>query len=337
MPATPRFSHVRMKTFSIIFERFGHVNQVFFSPAILLQLVRFRPEVVLTEGASNILNNLITCSYCLLTKTPYIWWDLGKIRGQASENRFRRLLNPVIKFYFRRAEIILGYSNFAKDFFHQQGVPPQKIVVAGNTVRLKKHLDFQQKHANAAGALKKKLGLENKFVFLAVGGLEKAKRFDLLIKVFQQLQKKEPQIALVFVGAGPEQQRLQKLAGDNPNCHFAGAHFEDVGLYFMLANMFVLPGLGGLAINEAMAYGLPVIAAPADGTELDTITEGKTGFLINRNDPAGLFEKMNWCVKHPDKVREMGVQAKSLILSEYSLERMIENIKIAIVQAVQNQ
>ena len=44
-----------------------------------------------------------------------------------------------------------------------------------------------------------------------------------------------------------------------------------------MSNIFVLPGTGGLAINEAMAYGLPVICSEADGTEKDLVIKVERG------------------------------------------------------------
>src|SRR5699024_8021625 len=58
---------------------------------------------------------------------------------------------------------------------------------------------------------------------------------------------------------------------------------KEVELIFRKADVFLLPGTGGLAVNEAMAYALPVISAPGDGTIYDLIDDGKNGFLIEHN------------------------------------------------------
>ncbi len=332
---TPRMAHARLWTLSFIFERFGHVNQFFFSPGILGQLLRRRPDVVLTEGASNILNNLLTCSYCLVTRTPYIWWDLGRIRGQKSQNIFRRLLSPPIRFFMKRASIALGYSNVAADCFRQEGIPESRIVVAGNAVRMDRHIDYQESHRGEADALSAELGIGDCFVFLAVGGLERGKRFDQLIRAFHLLAKERSDVRLLIVGDGPEMPALreQARAGADGMIHFAGAHFDDVGLYFMIANCLCQPGLGGLALNEAMAYGLPLIAGPADGTELDLVIERKTGFMIGMDNESELLERMRWAAAHPAEMAAMGERAHALITQEFSLASMVEKIEAAITLA----
>lgn len=329
---TPRFPHVRMKTLSIIFERFGHVNQIFFSPSVLLHLIRFKPDVVLTEGTPNIFNNFLICSYCLLQRIPYIWWDGGIIRGQESVNIFRRILFPLILFYIKRAAVILSYSTYGKEYFKSLGIAADKIVVAGNTLRLEKQLRFKEEHFSEVEALKSEIGFQEKFIFLAVGSIEKTKRFDLLIRVFRDLGKSYPHIGLIIVGGGnaEELNRLKALAGESDRIYFAGPRFEDVGLFYSMADVFVLPGLGGLAINEAMAYALPVISAPADGTELDLVKKNRTGFLIGMDAADDLRRKMEWCIRYPEAVRKMGNHAREFVASQYSLNNMINNFKEAV-------
>ena len=137
----------------------------------------------------------------------------------------------------------------------------------------------------------------------------------------------------MIVGEGPELASLKKIANNSPYIHFAGAQFDDVGLYFLISDVFVLPGLGGLALNEAMAYGLPIIAGPADGTEIDLIKDLDTGFLIQKNVEDDLSNKMLWCVEHKSETKQMGINAKNYILEDYSLEKMIANIKLSITKA----
>ena len=65
---------------------------------------------------------------------------------------------------------------------------------------------------------------------------------------------------------------------DSKNIFFVGKIIDGISKYFLQSDVFVLPGLGGLAISDAMIHGLPVIAGKADGTEIDLVTN-ETGFL----------------------------------------------------------
>ena len=58
--------------------------------------------------------------------------------------------------------------------------------------------------------------------------------------------------------------------------YFAGAVCDGVEAWFAAGDVFVLPGLGGLALNQAMALGLPVVSSDADGTGADLVVPADT-------------------------------------------------------------
>ena len=90
---------------------------------------------------------------------------------------------------------------------------------------------------------------------------------------------------LVIVGDGPERAKLESLAKEvYPSAEFVGTkHGAELTPYFAEADLFVLPGTGGLAVQEAMAHGLPVIVAKGDGTQDDLVRAGN-GWQIPPED-----------------------------------------------------
>src|SRR5262249_468491 len=50
---------------------------------------------------------------------------------------------------------------------------------------------------------------------------------------------------------------------------------------FLNSHLGILPGRGGLAIQELMAYGIPVASGLADGTERDLIANHSNGYLVD--------------------------------------------------------
>ncbi len=67
-----------------------------------------------------------------------------------------------------------------------------------------------------------------------------------------------------------------------PETEFPGGiHDEALAPWFRKADLFVLPGTGGLALQQAMAYGLPVIAGVADGTQADLVRQSN-GWLLEK-------------------------------------------------------
>src|SRR6185369_11044416 len=91
-------------------------------------------------------------------------------------------------------------------------------------------------------------------VILFVGRLQARKRVDYLLRACAEMESKP---RLLIVGDGPERAALESLAKDvYPSAEFIGAkHGAELKPYFEQADLFVLPGTGGLAVQEAMSYG----------------------------------------------------------------------------------
>ncbi len=77
------------------------------------------------------------------------------------------------------------------------------------------------------------------------------------------------------------------------------------------ADAFILPTLAdgfGMVISEAMAIGLPVICTQnSGGTEI--ITHLQNGLIITAGDEQAIIESINWCIKNPNQLNEIGKSA----------------------------
>jgi glycosyltransferase involved in cell wall biosynthesis len=98
-----------------------------------------------------------------------------------------------------------------------------------------------------------------------------------------------------------------------------GSELKD---YFLRADLFVLPGTGGLAIQEAMAYGLPVIVAEGDGTQDDLVRSGN-GWLIPADDENALIKTLEEALSDPKRLREMGAASFKIVQEEVNVENMV--------------
>lgn len=109
--------------------------------------------------------------------------------------------------------------------------------------------------------IRKKLGIKEDKIVLAVGQFIKRKGFDVLIKAAQNLPN---DIGIYVVGGKATLEYLQlQSSNDLNNIHFIGFKTKiELNEYFCAADIFVHPtreDIWGLVINEAMAFGLPVI------------------------------------------------------------------------------
>jgi glycosyltransferase involved in cell wall biosynthesis len=167
--------------------------------------------------------------------------------------------------------------------------------------------------------LRDALGLPPGTMWVAVGRLHPVKRFDLVIRALAEL----PSGNLVLVGDGPEARRLGGLArelGVSERVQFAGLA-RNVPDYLRAADGFLLPSAGeGLsnALLEAMACGLPCLAAPASGVA--QLLSEQRGVVVDGDDPGAWADAMRSLAADGRIGAEMGARAAAHVRSSFALE-----------------
>jgi glycosyltransferase involved in cell wall biosynthesis len=98
--------------------------------------------------------------------------------------------------------------------------------------------------------------------------------------------------------------------------------YQDSLEWYPKFDVFALPSLSEglpLTILEALSFGVPCVATKVGG--VPEILREK--FLVQRWDPKGLAEKINWLLENPDERRRIGVEGRKLVEKSFSLDRMI--------------
>jgi glycosyltransferase involved in cell wall biosynthesis len=165
---------------------------------------------------------------------------------------------------------------------------------------------------------------------LYVGRLQARKRLDALMRACAALPA-ALQPNLVIVGGGPAYEELEKLARQlYPQTEFTGTLFgASLDERFNQADLFVLPGTGGLAVQQAMAHALPVIVAEGDGSQTDLV-DSSNGWLIPPGDEVGLQTALAAALSDPAKLRKMGQASFQRVQSEFNLENMVAQFVAAL-------
>jgi glycosyltransferase involved in cell wall biosynthesis len=119
---------------------------------------------------------------------------------------------------------------------------------------------------------------------LVVSALVPYKRVDLAVRAFTALKRR-----LRVVGTGPERRALERIAG--PTIEFLGAVTDtELRSHYRSAGVLVFAGREdfGIVPVEAQACGLPVVAF-GEGGALETVVDGKTGVLFDRQTESALI------------------------------------------------
>jgi glycosyltransferase involved in cell wall biosynthesis len=149
------------------------------------------------------------------------------------------------------------------------------------------------------------------FTVSTAARLIERKKIHVLIQAFAALLKEVPSARLVIMGDGTERIRLERLAlslGVAPAVEFTGtlAH-RDVVTRIGESHVFALPSVReslGTVYFEAMSQGVPVVATAGEGIA-DFITDGEDGFLVQPDDPTGLFQVLRALQGSSDLLRRV--------------------------------
>jgi glycosyltransferase involved in cell wall biosynthesis len=169
----------------------------------------------------------------------------------------------------------------------------------------------------------------NPYRLIHVGRLVGWKRVDMLIRAFASVKKKYAGAELIIVGAGPEDKVLKQLTMDlnlESSVIFKGGIYDPkvLGQYFMSSSLYVLAGMGGISINDAMCFGLPVLCSVADGTEKYLVREGVNGRYFQEGNEKDLRNKIMWCFKNLSELKKMGRNSTDIIRNEINIHTVIK-------------
>lgn len=243
------------------------------------------------------------------------------IRGSfALLARIRLELNTWI---FRLADAHVTYIEEAVGLYASYGVPEDRIFVTGNSPDTD-HLFALDARLDAAATPP----VRNPFRIIHVGRLVAWKRVDFLIEALARLRGEFPQAELLVVGDGPERQTLQAQAGEcgvASAVTFTGAIHDELKLGELLrsSGVYALAGMGGLSINDAMAFGCPVVCSVCDGTEKRLVKDGVNGFYFGSTDLADLAEKLSRLLTNPELAGQMGAASREIIRNEVNIHTVL--------------
>ena len=166
---------------------------------------------------------------------------------------------------------------------------------------------------------------------VTVANLRKEKAHEVLLAAAARLRSAHPHVHFLIVGDGPRAAELHRLAATlrvQTQVTFLG-HREDVPALLARADAFVLPSRSEAFPNgaiEAMAAGLPVIASRVGGLS-ELIEDGKTGVLVEPDDPVALAEAIESLVASPARAEALGAAAREEVARHYSFDRMVREFE----------
>jgi glycosyltransferase involved in cell wall biosynthesis len=247
---------------------------------VISRLRRLRPDVVLV-GGWNQPAFWQAAMWARAARRPVVVWVESTARDERSG---AATLEAAKRLMLRAAAGFVVPGRAAADYLVSLGADRSRIAVAPNAVDLSVFEDGVARERGRRDELRRDLGLE-RCTFLCVSRLSPEKGVDVLARAFDGVPGE-----LVLVGDGPDRERVAGAAGENVRL-LGRIERDDLLRWYAAADAYVMPSRSetwGMAMQEAAAAGLPLVATEAPGAGWDLIEDGVNGFRVPVEDVEAL-------------------------------------------------
>lgn len=171
----------------------------------------------------------------------------------------------------------------------------------------------------------------NKPVIGTIGRLDPRKGFRYLLEAAVVIIQRFPESTILIIGDGKERSFLEEyrvtLGLKNENIRFLGFR-RNTEMYLNQMDVFILPSLEeglGIAILEAMASGVPVVATSVGGIP-EIVIHGETGILVEPKNPKALAEATISLLNNSTKAKRISRRAREMVVEKFSLDGAVHRL-----------
>jgi phosphatidylinositol alpha-1,6-mannosyltransferase len=158
---------------------------------------------------------------------------------------------------------------------------------------------------------------------LSIGRLVLRKGFQQIIEALGIVRKSRDDVHLRIVGYGRAEDEIRKVLdehGVSDNVSFLGrVEYKDIARYYLSSDAYLFYGAregSSLAMIEAAAYGLPIVASDHPGNRT-YVEQGRSGFLVEHRNPHALADAILSMLERRSELPAMGRRSRE-IAEQYS-------------------
>jgi len=246
------------------------------------------------------------------------------------------LRRAVLSWVYRHVDVAIAVGSNNRDYFRWCGIPADRIAFAPHAIDTKRFADPGGTHEQRAAQWRQELAIpDGARTLVYAGKLQPKKDPTLLLEAFTRCAAAGH---LVFVGDGELESELRVRAANLSDVHFLPFQNQQaMPAVYRLGDVFVLPSRGpgetwGLALNEAMATGRPVVAGDKVGGARDLVTPGVNGWVFE----SGSLPQLTTIVRNAltcehASLAAMGVAAE-MASTRWSVEAAAAGIESAVLK-----
>ncbi len=284
-------------------------------PRIAWHLMRFRPDVVHVVGPAALGTwGAITAAALGYPLVASYHTDLPRYAELHGMGFAKDIIWPSLRAVHNLAELTLSPSRYTRLEMEDNGIRNVGLWRGGVDTEL-----FNPSKRCAAMRSRLSAGDVDAPLMVTACRVSPEKGLDTLREVLEA----RPDVRLAIVGDGPARADLEKHYAGLPVVFTGFLRGEALAAAFASGDLFVVPSTTetlGFVVMEAMASGMPVIAANAGGIP-DMIRNGEDGILYRPGVPGVLPQIVSGLLEQPGQARHLAEQArKSAERSSWSSE-----------------
>ncbi|MFB6231467.1 MAG: glycosyltransferase family 4 protein [Salinibacter sp.] len=254
--------------------------------------------------------------------------DAEVAAGMLKEKGFpARLLHALNNAGYRGADFVVDLGTHMKRRLHEKGVANDRL----HTIPVWNRKDEIYPVAHEDNPLRSDLGLEGKFVVMYSGNAGRAHRFEEVLAVMRRLDG-HPEIEFVFVGEGPQKERIETFAETHDLSNFRYLPYfprEDLRYSLPMADVHLMTlreEMAGIAVPGKlygiMAAGRPALMVGPEASESgETIREYDAGYVVDPSRDSGpeqaLYDRVLRIYSDDEERRRLGENGREAFLESF--------------------
>ena len=287
-----------------------------FCPNVIRYFDKSYDAIIICGTAS--LTEILAIEWCKLKKIPYIIEGDGAFAKTG--NGFKEKLK---KHLISGGSLLFSTCEEHDKYYTHYGANPSKVVRYRFSSLLEEDIISGIVPKEEKIALRTELGMKEEYIVLAVGQFIYRKGFDVLLEAATQLPSN---IGIYIVGGNPTEEYLAFVRDNSlENVHFEGFKTKDeLKKYYKAADIFVLPtreDIWGLVVNEAMAYGLPVVTTDRCNAGLELVQNDVNGYIVPVDSSLDIRSAIIKTLSSKEKLSTAALDK----IKEYTIENMAKD------------
>jgi glycosyltransferase involved in cell wall biosynthesis len=276
-------------------------------------------------------NHWITWVASILANVPLLL--RAESNGLSEECGWKRFVkHALLRTMFSRVGAFLAIGTHSVGYYRSLRVPAEKIFMCPYAVENDRFFAAHEKLRNSKMSLRSRFGISPEVpLFLFSGKLSSVKRPLDLLQAFHASQQRGASASLAFVGDGELRAVLEGYVRQHnvANVVFLGFRNQtEISECYAMADVLVLPSghePWGLVVNEAMCFGLAILASDRVGCVPDLVKEGANGYSFQTGDVGQLSTRLAQLAEDPGMIAQFGRESKRLI-GEWGIREGVDGI-----------